>query len=50
MGDLVAIREKGINTASLACKLDKEKKYEEAFRKYIEAIEYFTHVIKYEKN
>jgi len=29
--------------------LDKEKKYEEALRKYIESIEYFNHVLKCKK-
>ena len=46
MGDLVGIREKAIKAGTLACQLDKEKKYEEAFQKYIESIEYFNHVIK----
>jgi len=46
MGDLVAIREKAIKSGTMACQLDKEKKYEEALPKYIEAVEYFSHVIK----
>jgi hypothetical protein len=46
MGDLVAIREKAIKAGTIACSLDKEKKYDEAFPKYLESIEYFNHVIK----
>ncbi len=46
MGDLVAMREKAIKTATLACQLDKQQKYEEAVGKYIEALSYFSHVIK----
>ncbi len=46
MGDLVAMRDRAIKTASVACQLDKEKKYDEAFHKYVEAMEYFNHVIK----
>jgi len=46
MGDLVAIRDKAIKIGKQACQLDTEKKYEEALRKYIEAIELFQHVCK----
>lgn len=46
MGDLVGIRNKAIVAGKAACELDKEKKYEEAFAKYIESIELFNHVIK----
>lgn len=46
MGDLVGIRDKAMKIGSTACELDKQKKYEEAFRKYIESIELFKHVIK----
>ena len=46
MGDLVKIREKAISIGAIACQLDKEKRYEEAFKKYIECIECLKHVIK----
>jgi hypothetical protein len=46
MGDLVGMRDKAMKIGSVACDLDKEKKYEEALRKYIESIELFKHVIK----
>jgi len=46
MGDLLEIRDKAIQIASTACKLDNQKKYEDAFKKYVEAIELFHHVIK----
>ena len=46
MGDLVGIRDKAIKIGQYACQLDKDKKYEEAFTKYIEAIELFKHVMK----
>eukprot|EP00826_Nyctotherus_ovalis_P039290 TRINITY_DN376_c0_g1_i10.p1 TRINITY_DN376_c0_g1~~TRINITY_DN376_c0_g1_i10.p1 ORF type:complete len:401 (-),score=131.74 TRINITY_DN376_c0_g1_i10:228-1430(-) len=50
MGDLVGIRDKAMKIGSAACELDKAKKYEEALKKYIESIELFQHVIKYESN
>lgn len=50
MGDLVAWRDKAIQIASTACKLDEDKKYDKAFKKYVEAIELFQHVIKCNKN
>jgi len=46
MGDLVRLQEKAMNIATIACQLDKEKKYEEALKKYIECIECFSHVFK----
>ena len=46
MGDLVAMRDKAINTGKQACQLDKDGKFEEALRKYIESIEYFQHITK----
>ena len=46
MGDLVGIRDKAIKIGQTACTLDKEKKYEEALPKYIEAVQLFGHVIK----
>jgi len=46
MGDLVRIRDKAISIGDIAYQLDKEKKYEEAFKKYIECIEYLRDVIK----
>lgn len=46
MGDPVAVRNKAIACGKAACELDKEHKYEEAFRKYIESIDLFQHVIK----
>jgi len=46
MGDLVGIRDKAMKAGSIACELDKGKKYEEALKKYIESIELFKHVIK----
>ena len=46
MGDLVKVRDNAINTATIACQLDKEKRYEEALNKYIESLGYFNHVVK----
>lgn len=46
MGDLIKIRDKGIKIGADACKLDKDKRYEEAFNAYIESIELLKHVIK----
>lgn len=46
MGDLVAVRNRAIETGKKACDLDKDHKYEEAFNKYIESIELFQHVVK----
>jgi len=46
MGDLVRIREKAISIGTIACRLDREKRYEEAFKKYIECIKYFNHAFK----
>jgi hypothetical protein len=46
MGDLVAVRNKAISLGKEACDLDRAHKYEEAFRKYMESLEKFNHVIK----
>ena len=46
MVDQVGLRDKAIGYANEACKLDKEKRYENALAKYIQAIEYFNLVIK----
>ena len=46
MEDLVRIREKAMSIASIAYQLNEEKKYEEAFKKYIECIECLKYVVK----
>ncbi len=46
MGDLVAMRDKAIDIGKQACQYDKEGKFDEALRKYIEALEYFQHLMK----
>lgn len=44
MSDLSGIRDKAIKAGSQACTLDKEKKYNEAVKKYIESIELYQHL------
>lgn len=46
MADLIAVRDKAIKAGAVACQYDKEGRYEEAFRKYIESMEYFKHLLK----
>jgi hypothetical protein len=46
MTDLSTYRDKAINLAKIACSLDKQEKYEEAYKHYLEAIEYFLYVVK----
>lgn len=46
MGDLIEYRDRAIKLGAMACKLDEEKHYKAAFKKYIESIELFHHVIK----
>jgi hypothetical protein len=43
-----SLRDKAIKMGTMACQLDGEKKYEEAFQAYIKAIEMFNQVIKSE--
>ena len=46
MGDLVKMRDNAISIAAIACQLDRDKRYEEAFNKYIECLGYFNYVVK----
>jgi len=48
MGDLVRIRENAISIGAIACQLDKEKRYEEALKKYTECLDHFSHILKCE--
>ncbi len=50
MSDLSIQRDKALNLAKLACTLDKQEKYEEAYRYYLEAIEYFIYLTKCKRN
>eukprot|EP00826_Nyctotherus_ovalis_P026448 TRINITY_DN20652_c0_g1_i1.p1 TRINITY_DN20652_c0_g1~~TRINITY_DN20652_c0_g1_i1.p1 ORF type:complete len:135 (+),score=22.38 TRINITY_DN20652_c0_g1_i1:196-600(+) len=43
--DLIELKEKGKLLAVEACRLDREKKYDEALKKYIECIDHFKPII-----
>jgi hypothetical protein len=46
MADLISVRDKAINAGKQACQYDKDQRYEEALKKYIDSIEYFQHLLK----
>ena len=46
MAELISVRDRAIKAGQLACQYDKEEKYDQAFKKYVESIEYFQHLLK----